>query len=219
MSVKNSMNSEDEFRASWLERNFIRRRFLFYTEGGFKCEEIPEIPRGFYIESTSGRELLESPELKKWVPRSLHEVDGGNITLESSFLFEKGVTGPVGAASVLFVESGAVWYDNVPVLPNEARFLGFEVLPRLRGQGLGRVLHRHRLYRITSRLRADLFSAVVERHRIPSIRIQEKVFENSADNWLIKAGGRNVISLVSGGRHKGLWYVGPGRNCRWRNDG
>lgn len=212
------MSEQQPFAAGWLERNVLRRRLLFFNRSDPSACGLPVVPKGYRIEKFSVREVVQNADWVEWLPPALPQAEGQNFSLDTYLAFADGVAQPIGAGSVLTVHHGKIWYDNVPVYSGEARLVGFAVLPEYRGQGLGRLLQREFFYGANTSSRVRLVSVIVEAHRVPSIRAQQAVFSNVTSNWLIKVAGRNVVSLVTGGEHRGLWYVGPGHNCRWRND-
>ena len=212
------MREHQAFAASWLERNVLRRRLLFFTKTDPRAGEPPLVPKGFRVEKFSTREVVLHPDWGAWLPSAIAQAEGENFSLDTYLAFADRIARPVGAGSVLMVHHGAVWYDNVPMYRNEARLVGLSVLPEYRGQGLGGFLQRRTFSAANRNNDVYLVSAIVETHRVPSIRIHQGMFSNFTSNWLLKVAGRNVVSLVTGGEHKGLWYVGPGHNCRWRNE-
>ena len=202
-----------------IDRWLLRHRLFFYCCPVVGHIAPPEVPAGFRMERFFVRDLLEDSTLNRWVPSALLQVGGKNISVVTYLVFPEGGGPPVGGASHLIVRSGNVWYDNVPLKPGEDRLVGLAVLPEYRGKGLGRFLQRQWFFDANNNPDVRLLSAIVEAHRVPSIRAQRAVFSHVTNNWLIKAAGRNVFSIVTGGEHKGAWYVGPGHNCRWRNNG
>lgn len=212
------MREHQAFSASWFENYVLRRRLLFFTKTDPSADESPIVPKGFHVEKFSAREVAQNADWDEWLPRALPRAEGKNFSLDTFFVFEEGTARPVGAGSVLTVHHGSVWYDNIPVYPNEARLVGLAVLPEYRGQGLGRFLQRKRFFFANRSSGVNLVSAVVETHRVPSICAQQAVFSSVTSNWLLKVAGQNVVSVVTGGEHRGLWYVGPGHNCRWKNE-
>lgn len=207
-----------EFNPRWHERWIARRRLLFYSMGTSNTVQAPVVPAGFRLESRMAVEIAERPDWRHRIPQALQAAGGDNLTLETYLIFEETDANPVGAASLLMVHHGNVWYDNVPLLAGEARLVGLAVDAAYRGLGLGRFLQRQWYFSAQAHHKAKLISAIVERHRTPSIRAQQGVFAHVTHNWLLKVAGRNVFSVVTGGEHKGIAYVGPGRSCRWRND-
>ena len=212
------MREHQDFPASWVERYILRRRLLFFTKARSSTGESTVAPAGFRIEKFSAREVVQNPGWAEWLPHAFARAQGDNFSLDTYLIFKEGVALPVGAGSVLLVHYGKVWYDNIPAYPHEARLIGLAVLPEYRGKGLGRFLQRERFNAANNNDEVNLISAVVERHRVPSIRAQQAVFPQVTSNWLVKFAGQNVVSVVTGGEHRGLWYVGPGYNCRWRNE-
>lgn len=213
------MADQSQFRTGWFAQFVLRRRLLFYERtSGKNAVETPTAPAGYFVSRRPLADVLGNPEAAAWVPNLLRRADLGSVSIDVFLLCKKENGSVVGVALLLKGRGGAVWYDNVPLLPGEARLAGLLVDTEHRGLGLGTLLQR--LFYFTAIAEPDvrLVSAVVESHRIPSIRAQSAVFSSVTTNWLFKIAGRNVVSWTVGGEHRGVWYVGPGRNRKMQVD-
>lgn len=112
-------------------------------------------------------------------------------------------------------EVSRVWYDNYPMVRNEARLAGDFVIGRARGHGVGSMLNASRIVWAFEEAGAELVSVVVEATRKPALAAQGKFMSPSGSNYLGKLVGRNIVSIGTGRPHSGVWYVGPGNRRRW----
>lgn len=153
-------------------------------------------------------------DVRKWLPSTLCQAESANIVV-NAFVVRDAANDAIAASGALLsgVRPG-MWYDNIPLLEGEGRIVGMLVDPLYRGQGLGTLIQRLPFFCAINDPNIRMVSAVVESHRVPSLKTQRGIFNYETSNWLIKAAGRNILSVVADGEHKGLWYVGPGRDRR-----
>ncbi len=209
------MKDDGPFKSNWRERKWFRSRIVFY---GYVTDRKPVDPApvsGFVLsEHVLGSERSRN-NLREWLPRVITEKEIPGVRMTCLTVEERESKRRVGAATLMCADTAGIWYDNLPMAQGECRLVGLYVDPEFRGFGLGSWLQHARFRMAVLDPRCGLVSAVVESHRLPSIRAQRSRFKTETRNILIKICGRNVLSVVKNGPHKGVWYVGPFRERKW----
>lgn len=198
---------------SYLARTLFRQRVFFYGE--LPSDQRGHLAKAVATEGVSIRHhahpaVLSSSSWSERVHRGLMCATECGHELDVFTAHDDRTDTLVGLATLLKVFGHAYWHDSLPQRPGEARLGSVRVEPRWRGRGIGRALQARRYLAACADDRIALVSAIVESHRLPSLKGAQKVFQHSASNYLVKVAGRNVLSIVTGGPHKGAWYVGPG---------
>lgn len=197
-----------------LKSKFYKKRYVF-SDKDIKNSFEYLLHSQYFVSRLNQVDIFKNDNIKEYVPKAIIQKEMDYNIFFAVCCFRRDNYSLAGIGFFILPKKIRIWYDNMLIDIKEARFIGDYVLPEHRGRGIGSCINAERIVWAKQDLRAKKVSVIVESYRLPAIKAQQKYLSLTGTNYLIKLWGRNIFSICKGSPHKGIWYVGPGRQRRW----